>query len=76
MDKFLNIRRDFTFSTASNILIEETVVSADTLTITLDYYEDIEDKPAAIFVTLDPVYFLQTSVMLSFIMKKDGLLIY
>ena len=44
MDKFLNIRRDFTFSTASNILIEETVVSADTLTITLDYYEDIEDK--------------------------------
>jgi hypothetical protein len=76
MDKFLNIRRDFTFSTASNILIEETVVSADTLTITLDYYEDIEDKPASIFVTLDPVYFLQTSVMLSFIMKKDGLLIY
>lgn len=76
MSKFLNPRRDVTFSTASSIAIQETVVSADTLTVTLDYFEDIENKPAVVSVTLDPVYFLQTSVILSFAMRKDGLLIY
>lgn len=66
----LNLTNLLTFSCGQTISTRSMTYSNGSITIIIDFYEDLEGNPAHIFMSLDRNYFLQANISLSFSMES------